>query len=96
MNYWVPNPFFGFPPINVNNIQIVTTAAGSPSTNSTFNMTFTSIDPADYQTRNPHHGDPNIGIIASWLELSSFGTNTRRPAGQNSNKGCFSRAIISV
>jgi len=71
MNYWgtVGNA------INPNNILIVTTDPGSPTVNSTFTMTFTATNPADYKTRDVDVSGSRT--VSSFLELATFANNSR-------------------
>jgi hypothetical protein len=77
-NYWGASYNDVIPPTN---ILISTVNPGGPSTQSVFTIDFTLDTAFTYQTRFVG----NYEIVASWMEFSSFSSNARRPAGQNSN-----------
>lgn len=82
MAYW------GSPAINTNNIQVTTLTPGSGVTNATFELTFTSLDPAQYQTRETFVND--FYVASSFLEFADFAINSRQPGGNPEyiNSGC--------
>jgi hypothetical protein len=86
LNYWGTRDN----KIPTSNFTILTTDAGSPTTNATFSIQFNEANPALYQTRivsvaNPFNPSFPVSTISSFIEFSSFANNNRRPSGVNSN-----------